>query len=289
MLTLIGTTCNDCMTTIKGPYQNGSEDPINSVNVFEVNKLESAEFFCKFICHDSDHTKYNYRVFIDILYQAGYPKRVMNMLTNLDAQFEASSHYNFSYINNKISSCETNNVTIYTTQIVHFSVSSDTPTLIAKCAVEYFPNGRDNRRNANCSSSSSTTFAIIPNYTIPTPTSVVCSSSTATTYYTSWGTSTWPTSTPTLPTVEPPSTSPTVGLSNTLRFTSREFGLTVGILSSIVTIETVLLIIFVYLLMKCNKYRESSSNEVFHNHTVSHDAENDTPAGPCAPNNDMAM
>ena len=153
------------MATVDGPFP---EDTVraHTVDLLIVNELEMAEYYCKFICHESNHNDmYNLRTYIDVLNNEERPKRVFSNLKNLNQEI----HYNFSITNIEISSCNaTNNVTIYKTQIIFLSVNSNTPTLIARCIIEYKGIPATGCTNRLCSSPS--TFAIIPNITTVTGT-----------------------------------------------------------------------------------------------------------------------
>ena len=228
----IGIRCRDDMADIDGSFQSPNcnrQYLSNNVNIFRASESEPAVLHCIFTLHDFDHTKYNLRLYIDIL-TPGSPRRDMIPLDNEDIH---NGRDNLFYANStEINSCnQTSNTTIYKILI---TIVSETPTLIAKCAVEYFPHGQMNSSGqTECFSSS--TFAIIPN-----DTSTVCSSIIQPT----------PTITdsPTpAPTCEQPQTSESL-------VSSRVVAPVVAILGLITLIETILLIVFLFV-----KYKKSQN------------------------------
>ena len=228
------------MVTMEGPTQYLSPQHIQEVNYLHVNELEPVEFYCEFIRHDSDHTKYIYQVYVDRINPSINPKRYRDFLRNSGPLTPSGT--SASITNTEITNNSTNNMTIYKTQIIFLSVDLDTPTLIIKCAVDYFPNGMDSATRTNCSSSS--TFAIIPNSTCiitPTPTST-CNPISTTDH-------------------EPTTMNETISLSSSPIITP-EAGSIVGVLCSIVMIETTLIIIFIIYQFVKHKKSQGTNNKV---------------------------
>lgn len=214
------------MATIEGPTKQISERPKN-IDYLVVNELEPAEFYCEFIRHDSDETKYIYQAHIDAINPSDHKRISLN-------NQEPPPPKGTSIINTNIIS-STENVTIYRTQIRFLSVNSDAPILLVKCAIEYFPNGNLNSLRTNCSSSS--TFAIIPNNT------KICLDDVTT----------GPTEM--ISTFLSNDTNPII-----IGFSKSEFGSTVGGLCAVVIVETVLIIIFI--IYQFAKYKKSQGSKI---------------------------
>ena len=238
------------MVTIEGPSQNVSGYP-QDVDYLQVNEQEPAEFYCEFIRHDMDDNdaKYRFRTYIDIVNPAIHnTKRELNVLTQPGPH--TPNGHNFSITNTEISS--TDNVTIYKTQIIFLSINLDTPILSIKCAVAY---GLEASNLTLCLTSS--TFAVIPNHAAPV---ISCSSTTEPIT----------TSTP-IPTK---TTSPSTSLSPSIiparlchelgYLSSLEFAPVVTIMGLIITIETILLIVCIF--VKYKKSQDTSNAVIVINH-----------------------
>jgi hypothetical protein len=160
-------------------------------------------------------------------------------------------------------------------------VGSNAPTLAAKCYIQYFPDG-DRSRQISCSSSS--TFVIINNH------DTTCNQS---------PTSTPPsTPIPNLNTTEPVGTGiePPPVSSAVVRLPAPAFGSLVGILCSIVAIETTLLIIIliVYFFVKYKRFGGANSDNVVvirHRQVRDAEADNNVAGRPAAgePNNGIVQ
>ena len=265
------------MADIEGPYKSLTAINMPSTSVIGASESEPAVFYCSYTCHElqdpANHgtTLYEFQLYVDILGECSDDKRVRISMDKIHLDEE----HNFTVNTTQFNLCDgISNVTTFEAQIF---VSSDTPTLVAKCGVEYFPNGNAARKKV-CYSST-TTLAVIntPNDTCsssvqPTLTSLMTMATT---------TILWPLST-TQPPVSPTSTSiacvcpsmePTPLPNNNTTSTSgseisppdtqispSEFGPIVGVLCLIVAIETILLIVFVYVFVKYKKSRGANSD-----------------------------
>ena len=292
------------MVAIVGPSQYLSERPDNAdylqvneldVDYLQVNELEPAEFYCKFIEHDVDHSKYAHRAYIDVINTAIHnSEREPNPLGESGPRTLPCNDCDFNVTNMVINS--TNNMTIYKTQITFPSrINLDTSLLNIKCGVEYFPTGMASDGRETCISSS--TFVILPNAT--SPNKILCSSSIM------------PTSTSSVPTVAPspsstlspsstpspssiPSsisssthptptastiicTTPSLDIQSLCResgyISSIEFAPAVAIMGLIIMLETILLIVCLFV-----KYKKSqgTSNAVGIVHVINNDGSNET-------------
>ena len=296
------------MVDIEGPYQSQSANGmLNITNVVGASETQPAVFYCIYTCHEVQdvnhnvHRLYNSQLYVDILDECDHKRVWINWNQQ---KYVEQNGYNFTAtmtgIGEECSRTSGSNMTIFEAQIF---VSSGTPTLVAHCGIEYLPNAQLFGRRV-CYSSS--TFAIIyaPNditcsstiqlTSTPTPISTDTITPTPTTtmepsiFPTSAGSSCVCSPSPTpISTCVTTSTEelPLVTIADTgTRISPSVVGSTVGILSSIVVIESILLIIFVFLFVKYKKVRDTTS-EVIIISRIDHaqDDENDTPAGPAVP------
>lgn len=162
------------MADIDGPYLNQTAVNTPTVSVIRASESQPAVFYCSYTCREvqEPHNRlYSFQLYVDTLDECaghGY-ERIPVGVTRRNL-----GHFTVTTI--LINLCnQTSNVTTFEAQV---SISSVTPRLLAKCVIEYFPNGQASDK-INCSSSS--TFAIIPNEILSCPTITSTSESTPST------------------------------------------------------------------------------------------------------------
>ena len=269
------------MADIEGPYVNQTAAFTPSTFAIRASESEPAVFFCRFTYHDLTHSIpdndiYNFILYIHIISLDGHLEQVRIVLGDTD--------YNEEFFNITNTQIDSNNQTNASNTIIYesqVSVNSVTPILIPKCAVEYFTIPNNGFSKITCFSSS--TFVIIP--TLPsTATPIPLTTTQPTTPPT---TTTPPISPTTVNSTTEPEIKPLVS--------SREFGSIVGVLCSIVVIETTLILIFIiyqFVRYKKSRWLSNDSEVVPKAHNHARDAEitsNTIIAGPGVSNNDRAM
>ena len=234
------------MSDIEGPRLNQTAAFTHNAFAIEASESEPAVFFCRFTYHDLTHSipdndVYNFILYIHTITLDEIGKEVRIILDNTEDREEF-----FNVTNTQIDlSNQTNasNMIIYESRV---SVSSVTPILIPKCAVEYVPNSGSNK--TTCFSLS--TFVIIPIQSsttttppIPPPTTQHTTPSPITTQPTTPSRiTTQPTTPPTTPSISLTAVNSTTKPEIEPLVSSHEFGSIVGVLCSIVVIETTLIL-----------------------------------------------
>ena len=266
------------MTDIEGPILNPNITLLHTTFTIEARESEPAVFYCRFIRPFSPgndgyiFTIHIHAIIFDDCSLSTDNERIE--LRNPEPLLIRKGGQVLYHVDNaqiNYTSSNASNVFIYESQV---HVSSVTQILIAKCGVDYIPNGNAHNRTT-CYSSS--TLAIIN-----TPNDTTCSQSTSAPIPSM--TEPVPTMTKPVPTTTEPEPTMTETVSFSISsvsttcigpqteqtlvpptstdvqiFSLSEFGSTAGVLCSIVAIETILLILFAYLFIK---HKKSNNDEV---------------------------
>ena len=222
-----------------GPYRNMSVIKTPATAVIRASKSEPAVFYCHYICHMHEVQDINIqRPLYNFRLHVDIlsPNGKRDKTDNLNMT-KSFGDYNFTVTTTKFNECDlTNNMTTFEAQVF---VGSDAPTIVAKCGVYYFPSDK------LCLSSS--TFAIVNNNTACTQPP--------------------PTTTMTEPDI--------VTVTGRPLISAPALGSIVGILCSIVAIETLLLIIIFFV-----KSKKFQGRNVIHVRTCDAETHNNVAACP---------
>ena len=147
-------------------HNNLENQIIQTVEAVRATESNPAVIVCRYVCYDDE--RYNFELTIDIL-DPQYQRH--ELIQGSRGYLDHTHDFRVVLLTNSSKTCdEKNNETIRKYRI-HVG-SSDFPTLIAKCFVIHSPNSPSSVGSTQCSNSS--TLAIIPGYSTPESSTMLC-------------------------------------------------------------------------------------------------------------------